>query len=79
MNVQYSYISDFLTVIFSATGAELEVIIDMVQRFKKAYPGWDGKPISPEVSVTMMLDVIGKLEQKDSGAFVSHYGNQEWL
>ena len=51
----------------------------MVKHFQRAFPDWDGKPITPETSVRMMLDVIHRWERKDSGAFVSHYGNKQWL
>ncbi|KAH9946746.1 hypothetical protein B0H21DRAFT_742225 [Amylocystis lapponica] len=61
------------------TPEQLEGIIGMVAGFKRAAPAWDGKPITPEQSVTEMLNVIGKLTIEDSGAFVSHHGNKEWL
>lgn len=51
----------------------------MVKTFQIGYPDWNGLPISPEESVKMMLNVFDKLELKDSGAFVSHKGNKEWL
>lgn len=50
----------------------------MVKQFQKVYPNWTGA-ITPETSVKMMLDVIYKWEPKDTGAFVSHHGNKEWL
>ncbi|KDQ63092.1 hypothetical protein JAAARDRAFT_29089 [Jaapia argillacea MUCL 33604] len=51
----------------------------MVARFQEAAPTWDGQALSPEVSVKMMLDVVANLSEKNSGAFVSQYGNQKWL
>ena len=63
----------------AATPQELEGYAAMIKQFKRAYPDWDGKPISPETSVKLMLDVISKVEPKDSGTFVSHFGNKQWL
>ena len=51
----------------------------MVAAFKRASPGWDGKPITPETSVKMMMKVINEVTVEDTGAFISHHGNQEWL
>lgn len=48
-------------------------------QFKIGFPDWSGQPISPETSVKMMFEVIDKLGMKDTGAFVSHKGNQDWL
>jgi hypothetical protein len=45
---------------------------------KKYAPSFEG-PITPEQSVKMQLDVINKITVKDSGAFVSHYGNKQWI
>ncbi|KAJ7448017.1 hypothetical protein FB451DRAFT_1411581 [Mycena latifolia] len=36
-------------------------------------------PITPRTSVEMMLEVIYRWRVEDTGAFVSHHGNQEWL
>ena len=47
-----------------------------VRKVKSDFQG----PISPEKSVKMQLDVINNLTIKESGAFLSHYGNTtEWL
>lgn len=62
-----------------ATPEELKGFEHMVKTFQIGYPDWDGVPISPEYSVKSMLDVFDKLELKDSGAFISHKGNKEWL
>ncbi|PSS32090.1 hypothetical protein PHLCEN_2v2131 [Hermanssonia centrifuga] len=61
------------------TPKELELFMVMLKKFQQSYPDWDGKPITPETSVKMMLEVINRWEPKDSGAFVSHYGNKQWL
>lgn len=62
-----------------ATPEELKGFHMLVERFKAGYPEWDGQPISPETSVKMMFKVIDKLSIKDTGAHISHKGNQEWL
>ncbi|KAJ7646928.1 hypothetical protein FB45DRAFT_860327 [Roridomyces roridus] len=35
--------------------------------------------LTPEESVKMQLEVIYKWKVEDSGAFVSHHGNKEWM
>ncbi|OSD00312.1 short-chain dehydrogenases/reductase [Trametes coccinea BRFM310] len=61
------------------TPEELERFNKMVAQFKKYAPHWDGKPITPETSVRLMLGVIERSSVKDTGAFLSHWGNQQWL
>ena len=51
----------------------------MVKLFQKYSPDWDGVPLTPEASVKLTLDVIAKADRKDTGAFISQYGNQRWL
>ena len=51
----------------------------MIHQFKRAYPEWDGVALTPEESVGYQLEVIERWEPKDSGAFVSHWGNKNWL
>lgn len=65
-------------IVITATAAELESFKVAVKKFQAVYPDWKA-PLTPETSIKMMLDVIYKWERKDSGAFVSHYGNKEWL
>ncbi|KAL5524047.1 hypothetical protein ACEPAG_8220 [Sanghuangporus baumii] len=60
------------------TEEELKKFEDMVVSFRKAYPDFAG-PISPEESVKAVLGVIDKATIEDTGAFISHKGNQEWL
>lgn len=45
-----------------------------------APPGFRGA-ITPEESVRLMMDVIGKasVERGDGGSFVSQHGNKQWL
>ncbi|KAH9931393.1 hypothetical protein B0H21DRAFT_894584 [Amylocystis lapponica] len=61
------------------TPEQLEVIIGMKAKFKRAAPTWDERPITPEQSVMKMLSVLDKLTIEDSGTFVSQHGNREWL
>lgn len=51
----------------------------MVKNFQIGYPNWDGTPLTPEQSVSMMLNVVNGLTIKDTGVFVSQKGNKEWL
>jgi len=58
---------------------EMENIVELVGKFKKAAPEWNGQPLAPHESVKSMLEVISRLTSVDSGAFVSHLGNKQWL
>ncbi|KIJ66420.1 hypothetical protein HYDPIDRAFT_174517 [Hydnomerulius pinastri MD-312] len=60
------------------TAEELEQFQAMVEKFRIGYPDFTG-PITPQTSVKMQLDVIGRVTVKDTGAFISHKGNKEWL
>ncbi|KAI0363685.1 hypothetical protein BV20DRAFT_975343 [Pilatotrama ljubarskyi] len=51
----------------------------MVAQFKKYAPDWDGAPLTPDKSVRLVLGAIEKASVKDTGAFLSHWGNQKWL
>lgn len=52
----------------------------MLQQFKAYAPNFT-KPITPEESVTAVLSVLhnSSIEAGNGGAFVSHYGNKQWL
>lgn len=50
----------------------------MLVSFRKIEPSFNG-PITPEESVTAMLSVVEKATVKDTGAFISHKGNKQWL
>lgn len=50
----------------------------VVGNIQKIYPDFKG-PISTEESARMVLDVVNKATIKDTGAFVSHKGNKEWV
>lgn len=47
-------------------------IMDMMQRFKTAYPDWSGVPLEPSESVHLMLGVLDKVTPEDTGKFISH-------
>lgn len=53
---------------------------EMPMKFAKYAPHFTG-PITPAESVEKCLDVLEKtsVENGDSGAFVSHLGNKQWL
>lgn len=68
-----------IAVLPTATPEELESFGALLKSFQTIYPDFTG-PITPEVSVKMMLDVIEHWDvKKDNGAFISHKGNKEWL
>jgi NAD(P)-dependent dehydrogenase (short-subunit alcohol dehydrogenase family) len=61
-----------------ATEKELEQFVAMIEKFRNLYPDFTG-PITPEESVRMQLEVINQITVNDTGAFLSHKGNKEWL
>ncbi|KAJ7837283.1 hypothetical protein B0H13DRAFT_2422012 [Mycena leptocephala] len=48
------------------------------QALTKIAPNFSG-PLTPQASVKMMLEVIYRWTVEDTGAFVSHRSNKEWL
>ncbi|KAJ6541762.1 hypothetical protein B0H19DRAFT_1381357 [Mycena capillaripes] len=50
----------------------------LFEAIPKVAPHFKG-PITPEESVRMQLEVINRWTVKDTGAFVSHFGNKQWL
>ncbi|OAX42087.1 NAD(P)-binding protein [Rhizopogon vinicolor AM-OR11-026] len=60
------------------TADELERFNVMIGKLRKVYPDFTG-PITPETSVRMQLEVINRTTVDDTGAFISHKGNKEWL
>jgi hypothetical protein len=50
----------------------------MLAYFRTLAPEFEG-PITPEKSVSSMFEVINNWTVKDTGAFVSHHGNKQWL
>ncbi|KAI0808052.1 NAD(P)-binding protein [Fomes fomentarius] len=61
------------------TPEDVEGFLRMVEKFKRLYPAWEGVPLTPETSVRLVREVIDKVGPKESGAFVSHFGSQQWL
>lgn len=52
----------------------------MIAQFSEYAPNWAG-PITPEVSVKAVLKVIDEssIENGSGGAFISHWGDKQWL
>ncbi|KAJ6530411.1 hypothetical protein DFH09DRAFT_987931 [Mycena vulgaris] len=48
------------------------------ERIKAFLPDFNG-PITSKQSVDMMLEVIHRWTVEETGQFVSHYGNKQWL
>jgi hypothetical protein len=72
-------ISDYWLIRLIDSDEELEGFKQMVESFKDYAPEFTG-PISPQKSVEMVLSVVDNATvEKDGGAFVSHYGNKQWL
>ncbi|KAL2071006.1 hypothetical protein VTL71DRAFT_14032 [Oculimacula yallundae] len=57
----------------------MEYIVQMMTGFKKGYPEWRGTPLTPHESIGYMTTVIDNLKIDDSGKFLSHFGNKQWL
>ncbi|KAK7680192.1 hypothetical protein QCA50_016701 [Cerrena zonata] len=56
-----------------------DVYLRLVKSMQAGYPDWNGQMSTPEEAVTAMLNTSFKLTAKDSGAFLSHYGDTKWL
>jgi hypothetical protein len=54
---------------------ESKMLLDAAARFAPDFKG----PITPEESVKMQLEVINRWTMKELGAFVSHFGNKQWI
>jgi hypothetical protein len=50
----------------------------MIKKFQKTAPHWKGV-LTPAESVEYQLKVIDGLGIEDSGKFLSHWGNKNWL
>jgi len=61
------------------TDEDMVKIIESVEAFKKGAPNWNGQPMAAKESVELMLKVVDRFTAADSGAFVSYFGNKEWL
>jgi len=60
------------------TDKEVQEFMAVIEKLKKLSPDFTG-PITPETSVRMQLEVINLITVNDTGAFLSHKGNKEWL
>lgn len=64
----------------AATPEQMAEAGKMLEKFSTYAPSFKG-PISPEESVHNVLETIARAEIRKgyAGAFVSHYGNKQWL
>jgi len=60
------------------TPEQIEAYQEMSKSFKKLSPTFTG-PIKPKESISMQLKVLDNLTPEDTGKFLSHHGNKEWL
>lgn len=52
----------------------------VMKKIQTRYPDSDFKgPITPEESVKAVLHVVYGATLKDTGKFISHHGNKEWV
>lgn len=51
----------------------------LITTFKTGYPDWNGIPMLPKQAAELVLDVIDRATPKDSGRFLSQYGDRRWL
>ena len=73
-----SQISNMFFVVCSVIDISPNAYDTLMSTFRKARPDFQG-PISTEKSVRMQLEVIDKVTLKDTGAYISHHGDKEWL
>ena len=50
-----------------------------IAMFKASDPDWNGVLLLPRQSADLVLGVIDRATSKDSGGFVSQYGDKRWL
>jgi NAD(P)-dependent dehydrogenase (short-subunit alcohol dehydrogenase family) len=70
--------TELLLIRYPATPEEAEAYRTILGYFQTLAPDFEG-PITPEKSVSSMFEVINKWTVKDTGVFVSHHGNKQWL
>ena len=63
---------------YVVTEEDVKQYTAVVEGFKKFAPHWKG-PLMPLESVELQKKVIDGLTIEDSGKFLSHWGNKEWL
>ena len=71
-------VRSIMTTTAIATPEIIEGYKEMVGKFKRYAPEWDGA-ITPETAVRLVRDVIDKAKPEDSGALLSQFGNDRWL
>jgi hypothetical protein len=57
---------------------DLKAILVLFQKFQVAYPEFKG-PIKAAESVVAQKKVIEGITLQQTGSFISHKGNKEWL
>jgi hypothetical protein len=60
------------------TEEELKNFAALVKGMKMSTPHWNG-PLTPAESVELQKKVIDGLTIEDTGKFLSHWGNKQWL
>ncbi|KAJ7455952.1 hypothetical protein B0H11DRAFT_2066455, partial [Mycena galericulata] len=60
------------------TQEELEEYKELIKAIVKVAPDFKG-PITPEESVKLQLKVIERWGVEETGVFVSHFGNKQWV
>lgn len=55
------------------------MIKGIMEAMKTAAPGFSGVAFTPAESVELQLKVIHEVGPENSGAFLSHFGNKQWL
>ncbi|KAG9238568.1 hypothetical protein BJ875DRAFT_367662 [Amylocarpus encephaloides] len=61
------------------TEEEIEAYQGQVELFRGLFPKWRGTPMTTEESVEAQIKVIESVGIEDTGRFLSHWGNKEWL
>lgn len=70
--------NQFTLVPYLATEEQPKFYLDMVKKIQVVYSEFKGA-ILPEESVKAVLRVVNEATQKDTGAFIPHEGNKEWV
>ena len=70
-----SYVSSYP---MTATPDQVATYNAMVETFRQVKPDFE-RALTPQESVEAQLRVIDGVTVKDTGAFISHHGNNDWL
>jgi len=60
------------------TPEQMELFQKLMAGNLKLNPNFKG-PVTPEESVKLQLQVIDNVTIQDTGSFISHFGNKEWI